>query len=120
MNLSIENQEKVNHDWARKQKQILDSFIENINCISDEKYQEKYGYELKVQSDDIDDTVSDFSMKITFRKLQEFGITESQQKAWCNYTKATNIHRQFWSLLARKTTEKLIKLPEWQKLELWQ
>ncbi|QVL57524.1 MAG: hypothetical protein KFB93_00150 [Simkaniaceae bacterium] len=102
-----------------KQK-ILQSFIENIACISDKKYQERVWVNaLGPECDDIDDTVCDFfdDGDPILEKYKEFGITENQydllmilQKKLRIFTNSTGLYSP------EKSTKALIKEPEWKEI----
>jgi hypothetical protein len=100
-------------------KQILDSFIENIACISDEKYQERVWIRGEgPECDDIDDTICDFfDEDYILKKYKDFGITENQyQLLMTLYKKLRKFTDTFRIYSPEKSTEKLVHLPEWQEI----
>jgi hypothetical protein len=100
-------------------KQILDSFIENVACISDEKYQERVWVRAEgPECDDIDDTVCDFfDDEYILEKYKDFGITESQYELLRTlHEKLRKFTDTFGVYSPGKSTEKLIQLPQWHEI----
>jgi hypothetical protein len=99
--------------------QILNSFLENIACMSDEKYQEKIWVKaLGPECDDIDDTICDFfDEDHVLKRYKEFGITEKQYELLIilrdNLRKFTD---DFDIYSYKKPTEQLIQIPEWNEI----
>jgi hypothetical protein len=100
-------------------KQTLDSFIENIACISDEKYQERVWVQAEgPECDDIDDTVCNFfDEDYILEKYRDFGITESQYKLLrILHERLRKFTDKFGVYSPEKSTEKLVQLAEWGKI----
>jgi hypothetical protein len=104
---------------AANRKQILDSFIDNIACISDEKYQERVWVRAEgPECDDIDDTICDFfDEEYVLEKYKDFGITDSQYQLLMSlHGKLRKFADTFEVYSSEKSTEKLIQLPQWQEI----
>lgn len=100
-------------------KQILESFIENIACISDEKYQERVWVRAEgPECDDIDDAVCDFfDEDYILEKHKDFGITEKQYELlMALHKKLRRFTDTFGIYSPEKSTEELIQLPQWQEI----
>jgi len=101
-------------------KQLLDSFIHNIACLSDKKYQERIWVRSEgPEFDDIDDTVCDFfdDGNPILEKYAEYGITEIQYKSVALlYSKLRKFTDTFQVYSRLKSTEQLIELPQWQEI----
>ena len=100
-------------------QQILDSFIENIACLSDKSYQERVWVRGEgPECDDIDDTIADFfDEDYVIEKYTDFKITESQ---YHSLIQLRNALRKFTDTFAvyssGKSTEELIALPQWEEI----
>lgn len=107
-------------DNITAKQQRLYSFIENIACISDEKYQERVWVRAEgPECDDIDDTVCDFfdDGNPILAEYKDFEITESQYKLLMSlHAKLRKFTDTFGVYSPEKSTEKLIKLPQWQEI----
>ena len=100
-------------------KQILESFIENITCIADEKYQERVWVRAEGhECDDIDDTVCDFfDEDYILKKYKDFGITKSQYELLMKLYKKLRVFTDTFDIYSsEKSTEKLIHIPQWQEI----
>ena len=100
-------------------KQILNSFIENIACIADEKYQERVWVRAEgPECDDIDDTLCDFFDEgYVLEKYKDFGITNDQYQLLITlHEKLRKFADTFEIYSSGKSTEKLIHLPQWQEI----
>src|ERR1700733_3374552 len=101
-------------------KQFLDSFIHNIACLSDEKYQERVWVRAEgPECDDIDDAVCDFfdDGDPILERYKEYGITENQYKLLMVLHSKLDIFTDAFGVFSRiKSTEQLIKLPQWQEI----
>jgi hypothetical protein len=100
--------------------QVLNSFIQNISCLANEKYQEKVWVLAEgPEYDDIDDTVCDFfdDGNPILENYKEYGITENQYKLLMilneKLRKFTDAFRVYSSA---QTTAQLLKLPQWQEI----
>ena len=105
---------------SENKKQILDSFIQNIDCLSDENYQERVWVRAEgPECDDIDDAVCDFfdDGNPILEKYKEYGITENQYKLLMKlYSKLRVFTDTFGVYSSAKSTEQLIKLPKWREI----
>ena len=100
-------------------KQTLDSFIENIACMSDREYQERVWVRSEgPEYDDIDDTICDFfDEDYILEKYNEFGITEIQYKLLMKlHVKLRKFTDTYGIYSSEKSTEKLIELPQWEEI----
>ncbi|NGX47818.1 MAG: hypothetical protein K1000chlam3_01203 [Chlamydiae bacterium] len=100
--------------------QRLNSFIENVGCIADEKYQERVWVRAEgPECDDIDDTVCDFfdDGDPILEKYKDFGINENQYKLlMILHQKLREFTDKSGLYSPEKSTEKLIQLPQWQEI----
>lgn len=104
---------------SANKKQILESFIENIAGISDEKYQERVWVRSEgSECDDIEDAVCDFfDEDYILEKYKDFGITENQYELLMILYKKLRIFTDTFGVYSpEKSTEKLIQLPQWQEI----
>lgn len=105
---------------TKVKQQILQSFIENIACISDQKYQERVWVKaLGPECDDIDDTVCDFfdDGDPILEKYKEFGITQQQYELLMILRKKLDLFNdKFEIFFPEKLTEELIKKAEWKEI----
>ncbi|GAB4194273.1 MAG: hypothetical protein Tsb0015_17270 [Simkaniaceae bacterium] len=100
-------------------RQILDSFIKNIASMSDKEYQERVWVRAEgPDCDDIDDTICDFfDEDYILEKYQDFGITEGQYELLMKlHGKLRNFIDTYGVYSSKKSTEKLIALPQWQEI----
>jgi hypothetical protein len=101
-------------------KQFLDSFIQNIACLSDERYQQRVWVRAEgPECDDIDDAVCDFfdDGNPILEKYQEYGINENQYKILMKlHSKLRTFTDTFGVYSPFKSTEQLISLPQWQEI----
>jgi len=100
-------------------KQMLDTFIKNIACISDEKYQERVWVRAEgPECDSIDDTICDFfDEDYILKKYKDFGITEIQKELLVILHEKLRIFTDTFEVYsADKSPEKLIQLPQWQEI----
>lgn len=101
-------------------KQILESFLENIRHLADKKYQERIWLRAEgPQSDDIDDTIVDFfdDGDFIFREYKKFGISNAQiEKLNKLKEKIDNFKNKYNVYHPSKSTEELIKKPEWEEI----
>lgn len=107
-------------DDISSKKKILDRFIHNIVCISDEKYQERIWVRAEgPECDDIDDSVCDFfdDGNLILEKHERYGITEIQYNAlMILHSKLRNFTDIFRVYSSEKSTRNLIQLPQWQEI----
>lgn len=102
-----------------EKRQILDSFIENIACLSDKEYQERVWIRGDgPECDDIDETIADFfDEDYVIKKYKDFGITESQ---YHSLIQLQNKLREFTDIFCvyapGKSTEELIAYPQWEEI----
>ena len=100
-------------------KQILDSFIENIACMSDKECQKRVWVRSEgPECDDIDDSICDFFDEgYVLEKYKDFGITESQYKLLMKlHGKLREFADKYGVYSSEKSTEKLIELPQWKEI----
>ncbi len=100
-------------------KQILDSFIENIACMSDERYQERVWVRSEgPECDDIDDTICDFfDEDYVLENYKDYGITENQHRLLMNLHDKLRVFSDTQDVYSpEKSTEDLILLPQWQEI----
>ncbi len=100
-------------------KQTVDSFIENIACMSDKEYQERVWVRSEgPECDDIDDTICDFfDEDYVLKKYKDFGITERQYELLMKlHDKLRSFTDTYGVYSSEKSTEKLIELPKWQEI----
>ena len=100
-------------------KQILDSFIENIACMSDKEYQERVWVRAEgPECDDIDDTICDFfDEAYVLEKYKDFGITGRQNELLMTlHGKLRKFTDAYGVYSSDKSTEKLIVLPQWKEI----
>lgn len=100
-------------------KQVLESFLANIACLSDRDYQERVWVRAEgPECDDIDDTVCDFfDESYVLEKYKDFGITDSQyQLLMTLYDKLRIFTDEFKVYSPEKYTTQLIQLPQWQEI----
>ena len=101
-------------------KSILNSFIANIACIADEKYQERVWVRAEGQEcDDIDDTICDFfdDGNNILENPKNHGVTQKQHELLIELQSKLRIFTDnsgvYWQ---EKSTVNLIKLPEWKEI----
>ncbi len=102
-------------------KQILESYIQNIACISNEDYQLRVWVRAEgPECDDIDDAVCDFfDDDYVVEKYKDYGITENQHRLLMNLHKKLRIFTDTFGVYSSiKSTEKLIQLPQWQEIRV--
>jgi hypothetical protein len=100
-------------------KQILDSFLKNVACISDQNYQERVWVRAEgPECDDIDDTVCDFfDESYVLEKYKEFEITDNQHQLLMTLNdKLRKFADKFKIYSPEKSTAQLIQLPQWQEI----
>jgi len=100
-------------------KEILSSFLENIGCLADPKYQERVWIRREgPECDDIDDAVCDFfDEDYILEKYKDFGITNIQIKLLLNlYEKLRTFTDSFHIYSGKRSTEQLTNLPEWAEI----
>lgn len=101
-------------------KQILDSFLENIACLSDEKYQERVWVRAEgPECDDIDDTICDFfdDGDPIMQKYKDYGISDTQFQSLIKLHKKLKIFKDTYDVYSQfKSTETLLKLPQWKEI----
>lgn len=101
-------------------KQILESFLENVCIISDEKYQQRIWVRAEgPEFGDIDDVVCDFfdNGESILEKYKEFGINENQYNLLIELkNKLRDFTDTFGVYSPVKSTEKLIQLPRWGEI----
>jgi hypothetical protein len=101
-------------------QQILAEFLKNIVRLSDEKYQERVWIRAEgSECNDIDDAICDFfdDGNPILEKYKEYGITEGQYKLLMGlYSKLRKFADSFGVYSSVKSTEQLIKLPQWKEI----
>ena len=101
-------------------RRMLKGFLENIACISDERYQAKTWIRAEgPECDDIDDSICDFfdDGDLLFKKHKDFGISEIQYKKLMLLYQKLRVFADTYDVYnPYKCTEKLIQLPQWQEI----
>ncbi len=101
-------------------RQILDSFLENIAGISDQKYQERVWVRIEgPECDDIDDTILDFfdDGNPILDNFRDFEITDTQHRILMELHKKLDIFTKTYGVFyPYKSTEQLINTPEWLEI----
>lgn len=108
----------MNEDINRLQ--ILEEFLKNIFRLSDEAYQQRVWVQAAgPECNDIDDSVCDFfdDGDPILENYKEFGITEIQFEILMNLHQKLRIFTDSYGVYyPDKSTEKLIKMPEWREI----
>lgn len=104
----------------KNKSQRLNSFLENIECISDLNYQNKvWVHGQGTDFDDIEDSICDFfdDGEAILDNYQEFGISEIQYEKLINLReKLREFADTFHIYSTDQSIEELINLPEWKEI----